>query len=94
MNKQDGIEERAKASVCQERYLQSTVYREGVDDATAECEAETAMITDERDRLKEALRSIQHITDCHGCGRYRVLCSACEATRIAMEALIDDNGDA
>lgn len=53
---------------------------------------EVTTLTAERDRLKEALRSIQHITDGHGCGRYQVLCSACEAKRIAMEALIDADG--
>ena len=95
MNKQDGIEGRAL-----EFYFEEVETRiNGVDEdvvtlMTNFARTETATITAERDRLKEALRSIQHITDGHGCGRYRVLCSACEATRIAMEALIDDNGDA
>ena len=94
MNRRDEIEERAFSAVHQERYMHNSNYRDGYDVASDDCKAETATLTAERDRLKEALRSIQHITDGHGCGRYRVLCSACEATRIAMEALIDDNGDA
>ena len=39
------------------------------------------------DAMTDALRRIRAITDGHGCGRYQVLCSACEAKRIATEAM-------